>query len=292
MAGVRRRFAEIDAFDLALGLTLLDLLLRPVGDGPSRFAILGLAASGLLIPGLLRRPELWSGLTLLTAVRVGLDWPLPDNHAYLLSYWCLAIAVSCWANDRKRVLATNGRLLIGLVFALATLWKLVLSPDFVDGTFFRVTLLVDPRFEGFTRLVGGLSIDQIDAARAALERHADGGVLDALAAAKPSPRLDWLALAMTGWTLVVEAVVALAFLWPRGRGPSKLRDALLILFCATTYAVATVEGFGWLLIAMGIAQSEPDDERTRAAYLAAFVLILFYREVPWLTWAADLAGRV
>ncbi len=290
MTGRSRRIAEMDSMELAQRLTLLDLLLRPVGDGSVRFWGLGLAAAGLLIPNLMRRPEFWGALALLTGIRVVLDWPLPDNHAYLLSYWCLAIAVSCLVEDRNRVLAMNGRWLIALVFGLSTLWKLVLSPDFVDGTFFRVTLLVDPRFEGFTRLVGGLSIEQIDAARAALERHADGGMLEAVAAATPSIRLERLAFAMTGWTLAIEAAVALAFCWPRGRGPSKLRDALLIVFCATTYAVATVEGFGWLLIAMGVAQCESDRRRTRVAFLATFGLILFYREVPWLTLLADLVG--
>ncbi len=287
MTGARRWLAARDPVDLALRLTLLDLLLRPVGNEWIRLAILGAAASGLLLPALLRRPELWGALTLLTGIRVILDWPLPDNHAYLLSYWCLAIAISCWVEDRQRVLAINGRWLIALVFGFATLWKLVLSPDFVDGTFFRVTLLVDPRFEGLARVAGGLTLEQLDAARAALERHADGGLREAMAAATPSARLENLALAMTGWTLAIEAAVAAAFLWPPDRGLSKLRDGLLIAFCATTYAVATVEGFGWLLIAMGVAQCAPDRTRMRFAYLATFALILYYREVPWLTRLAD-----
>jgi hypothetical protein len=42
-------------------------------------------------------------------------------------------------------LAFNSRSLIGLAFTLAVLWKAVLSPDFLDGRFFRVTLLTDPR---------------------------------------------------------------------------------------------------------------------------------------------------
>ena len=56
---------------------------------------------------------------------------------------------------------------------------------------------------------------------------------------------------------------------------------MLLAFCATTYAVATIEGFGWLLIAMGVAQCEPARRSMPALYLAAYVLILFYREVPW-----------
>ncbi len=282
-----RRLLDLDPLDTVLRLTLLDLLLRPVGDWPLRFPILGLAVAGLLAPGLLRRRELWLGLALLTGLRVVVDWPLPDNHAYLLGYWCLAIALSLASGDAGRSLALNGRGLIVGVFALATLWKLALSPDFTDSTFFRVTLLVDPRFEAFTRLAGGLSSDQIDAARAALDRHADGGNLASVAAAMPGARFDGLARAATIWTLTIEALVALAFAWPRDRGPSRIRDPLLIVFCATTYAVATVEGFGWLLIAMGLAQCPPERAGTRLAYVATFLLILFHREVDWIRILAD-----
>jgi hypothetical protein len=68
-----------------------------------------------------------------------------------------------------------------------------------------------------------------------------------------------------------------------------MRDALLLIFCVTTYAVATVEGFGWLLIAMGIAQCGSTRHTTRLLYLAIFGLIIFYREVPWVEWLSALS---
>ena len=271
---------------MAPDLVVAGLLLRPIGDWTLRPVILVSAAAGLLLPGALRQPGLWWLLTLLTGLRALLDWPLPDNHAYLLCYWCFAIALSLLVENTAAFLALNGRWLIGLVFAFATLWKLVLSPDYLDGTFFRVTLLSDPRFEDLSRLAGGLSPDAIAGFREALERHADGGMLAAAGALEPA-RFTWLARVATIWTLVIEGVVAVAFLWPRDKGPSRVRDACLLLFCATTYAVATVEGFGWLLISMGIAQCAPGRRTTRALYLAAFALILFYREFPWTSLLAE-----
>lgn len=290
MTSLRDRIGALDSADLALRLTLLGLVLHPVGHQFMRPWIFGVAGAGLLFPALLRQPTLWGALTLLTASRVALDWPLSDNHAYLLSYWCLAVTLSRFEKEPNRVLALNGRWLIALVFGFATLWKVLLAPDFVDGTFFRVTLLVDPRFEALTRLVGGLSVEQIDAARVALGRHSDGGALESVAAATPSVWLDQLAMAITGWTLAIEFAITVTFCWWQGRGPSKHREAFLILFCVSTYAIATVEGFGWLLIAMGVAQCDADRVRTRIAFLATFVLILFYREVSWLTWLVDLIG--
>ena len=51
--------------------------------------------------------------------------------------------------------------------------------------------------------------------------------------------------------------------------------------CIVTCAVATVDGFGWLLLAMGAAQCRLEQRRTRLGYVAMFVLILLYREIPW-----------
>ena len=185
-----------------------------------------------------------------------------------------------------RFLAHNGRWMIGLVFLFATLWKAWLSPEFTTGVAFRVTLLVDPRFEDFTRLAAGVPLEWIEAQRALLARHADGAQV-AIGLTEVPRRLAWIAWIGTCWTLLVEGLVALCFLWPLGRGPSTGRDWLLMCFCATTYSVATVASFGWLLVAMGFSQCDPAKRRTRLVYGLLFALILFYREVPWLSLAAD-----
>ena len=104
-----------------------------------------------------------------------------------------------------------------------------------------------------------------------------------------SARFLWVADAMTYWTAAIELALAAAFLWWKGGALSRARHALLIVFCATTYAVATVDGFGWLLTSMGVAQCDPRLVKTRALYVASFALILVYREVPW---AALLANRL
>ncbi len=151
------QIVEMDSVDLALRLTLLALLLRPIGNWMIRPLILSLAALGVVLPGLLRKPWLWLTLAVLTGLRVVLDWQLANNHAYLLCYWCLAISLALVSPDTHACLALNGRLLIGWAFAFATLWKLALSPDYLDGRFFRVMLLTDLRFASFAQLAGGLT---------------------------------------------------------------------------------------------------------------------------------------
>jgi len=275
---VARQPAEADGVNLALRLTLLTLLLRPVGTGFVRLLSLGLAGGGLLLPSQLRRPGLWTALTVVTGLRVALDWSLADNHAYLLCYWCFAVSLALTSQDVAGCLASNGRLLIGWAFAFAVVWKLFLSPDYLDGRFFRVIMLSDNRFADFVQLLGGLSPDLL----ADLRSFVHGQWPETLAPPQEPARFLRLAQAATVWTVLIEGAVALAFLWPVRRGLSRLRDTFLLCFCATTYTMVTVEGFGWLLISLGVAQCEPRRKRTRLSYLATFGLILFCREVPWL----------
>jgi len=42
-----------------------------------------------------------------------------------------------------------------------------------------------------------------------------------------------------------------------------------------------VAGFGWLLLVMGAAQTRESESWWRRLYVAAFLLVLFYSEVPW-----------
>lgn len=268
--------------DLGLRLTLLDLLLRPVGNWAVRPIILALALALLLRPAWLRHPLPWLALATLAGARVLLDWPLADNHAYLLAYWCLAAGLALAARAPAAVLELNGRLLIGLVFLFASLWKLALSGDYADGTFLQITFLTDPRFEGFARVAGGLSPETLEALRSQAELHRDGAPAP-IAREVPIPdRLRLLAQAATVWNLGINAALALAYLWPgSGRRLEATRHGLLLVYCAVTYAVATVDGFGWLLLAMGAARCGERDRWPRYGYVAVFVLILLYREVPW-----------
>jgi hypothetical protein len=146
---------NLDAADLARRLTLADLVLRPIGIGWLRSVVLALAVLALVLPSLARRRELWLALAALAGWRVVASWPLADNHAYLLGYWCLALAIAALDADPRPALAWSGRVLIGLVFTLAVLAKAI-SPDYLDGRFFRVALVTDDRLAPFAQLAGGL----------------------------------------------------------------------------------------------------------------------------------------
>src|ERR1700754_5072931 len=154
--------------EAALRLTAVDLLLRPMGPWGVRPLILALAGLALVLPRVLRSPATWYALAVLVAARIVADWPLPDNHIYLLAYWCLAVALALGACGGARTLLGSSRLLIGLAFLLAVVWKAALSPDYTDGRFFRVTLLTDERFADAGLLFRGLSAEHFEGDRAYL----------------------------------------------------------------------------------------------------------------------------
>ena len=267
---------------LALRLTLLDLLLNPIGTWHVRPAILLLAGAGLLSPRILRSPLTWLALALLTGWRVFADWPLADNHAYLLSYWCLAVFLCLIAREPRRVLVGNARRLIGLAFLFTVLWKGVLAPEYTSGAFFRLTLLTDERFAEPAMLFGGLDEEALAMNRAYLTSdRSDLDLVEPPRLVEP-PSFRRFAAAATWWTLVIEILVALAFLAPYGSLLWRGRHLALLAFCVTTYAFAPVPGFAWLLLAMGVAACSPRRRSIPILYVGVFFLVLLYTQTPWL----------
>jgi hypothetical protein len=274
--------------DSVLTLTAIILLLRPFDVWWVSPFVLTAACLTLIVPAVRRAPITWLAIAALVAIRIVAVWPLSDNHIYLLAYWCLAIALALSSSTPALTLATSSRWLLGAAFGLAVLWKAVLSPDFVDGRFFRVTLLTDERFADASLVFGGLSREQMATNREFLEPLPEGAALLNPPRFVEPPGLRTFAAGATWGGLILESLVALLSLIPAAGRIEAARHASLLAFCITTYALAPVAGFGWLLAAMGLAQCRLDQRFLRAAYVVAFVLILLYTEVRWTAVLADL----
>ena len=125
-------------------------------------------------------------------------------------------------------LAASSRWLLGAAFAMAVLWKAVLSPDYIDGRFFRVTLLTDERFADASLVFGGLSRDQMAENREFLEPLPEGAELLTPPAFVEPPRLRAFAAAATWGGLLLEASIALFCLIPAGGRMQLARHAALL----------------------------------------------------------------
>ncbi len=94
-------------------------------------------------------------------------------------------------------------------------------------------------------------------------------------------RLRLFAMVATWGIVALESAVALAMLLPASTVGSSLRHVALLLFCGATYLFAPVAGFGWLLLAMGVGQLDETHVVLRRAYVVAFLIVIFYGEIPW-----------
>ena len=282
--------SDPSAASLVLRLTVIILLLRPMGPWWIGPFLLAVAVLALIFPRVLFAPATWFGLAVLTAIRIIEDWPLADNHIYLLAYWCLAIALALGSRNAIVVLRRSSRLLIGLAFLFAVIWKLVLSPDYIDGRFFRATYLTDTRFENVTMFVGGLTTDQLAESRNYLQPLPEGTVRTEVPRLHDAPSFTALVYFSTWSTVLLEALCAFFFLFRFRDRSSIVPHVLLLMFCIGTYAVAAVPGFGWLLLTMGLASVDPENRGLRAAYITTWLLVLAYFFVPWVALFLDWVG--
>jgi hypothetical protein len=224
----------------------------------------------------------------LIALRIVLEWPLPDNHIYLLAYWCLAVAVALTGRSIGSI-SVSARWLIGLAFIFAVLWKGLLSPEYRDGRFFAVTFLTDDRFADAVMLFGGLSESDLESNRSFLEPLPEGAVW--FDKSLIETRAFRVLVAVTTWsTLTIEAAIAALFMLPLRPSLETIRHVLLLGFCIVTYAFAPVAGFGWLLLVMGLALCRAGQRWLRTAYVVTYFLILLYSEVPWAGLILDWTG--
>jgi hypothetical protein len=278
----RMNFEPLEALPL---LTIVLLLTAMPDQWYLRGPLVAMFAVGVVYRRWLAQPQFWYITATLLGTTVYLNWESSDNHKYLFVYWCLALctAFSLPRDQQATALATSSRWLIGLCMLLAAIWKLAM-PDYRTGSFFEFTLLADERFAHFTHVVGGLSLKSLAENRTLQELLREGhlhgaGIRSVVFGG--SPAIGSVAQAMTWWTVAIEGLLALAFLAPaclapKWRGAATLRNTLLLLFAVTTYSIAPVRGFGWMLMLLGLAQCGDRERTWRPLYLAAIVLIQAY----------------
>jgi len=266
-------------FRTAACMTVILLLLYGGDTWYLKRSLVLLCVAGLMQPRMQRSSVFW---LVVVAVLVGgnrIVWFAIDNHKYLIMYWCVALYFACSNASFERSLALSARYLIGLAFLFATLWKLF-SPDYLNGTFFHYSLLLDERFRVVASMVGGISASMNQHNHTALRSLIEpASTLYAVQlVSSPSSRLA--AVLITWWTITLEAAIALVYLAPSTRQIARLRDPLLLLFILTTYTVAPVIGFGWTIVVMGVAQSAPRSRIVPWLYVGAFFVLQVYL-VPW-----------
>jgi hypothetical protein len=265
-----------DAFRLAIAMTLLTVIVRPP---PETHIFATVAAIGGVVVWSLTRTR-WYWLVLLGLYLIGplsRPWLALDNHHYLEIYWLSAIALSRWAVRPDEVLREAARLLVGLAFAFAVFWKLW-SPDFIDGAFFEFQFSTDSRLADVVVAAGVQESELAAENRRAIAEWRRVGATPEPKEAVVSQTVHRMAPVLAWLTVLIEGSVAVAFLLPLAGRWRRARDVTLLVFVVTTYPLAPVIGFGWLLLAMGAMHSELPRRARNVVYASTFVVLALLRE--------------
>lgn len=238
-----------------------------------------LGISGLLFPMIRKHPRFWfiAGIIMFGGCLV--NFYSADNHKWLLSYWCLTLYIVLEGESFKTNLAQISKLLIGLSFAFASIWK-IRSPDFLSGDFFLYTIITDDRFKEFAAWFGGISIVELTSIKQSLSNliHPLSGSIEFSFIIPQS--LIYVSKFITWWTIIIELLIAVLFLIPKQYSVHRLRNPLLIIFILTTYSFAPVIGFGWLLLIMALSQTEKNNFGMKLSFVLLFIFLQLYQS-PW-----------
>ena len=277
---------QVDRIDLVAVMSLLVVLLHSPDVPTSALRLLVIA--GLLVQPIRRSPWLWLAVTVLRLVTQMPDgWSSIDNHQYLITWWTLALAFGLWTRDPEWTLRRAARLLIGLCFAFAVLWK-VLSAEFLDGTFLSWTLVKDERFAAFSGAFLGLPDGASEANREALSAM-QAGELDGPLVVQTGSRVLAAGVVMAWWTVLIELAVAVCYLSPLRLRPAHLASVMLAIFVLTVYPVAAVVGFAWILIAMSVPAALRTERGWPIAAVTLFIVVLGF---PAAAFVFDAVGRL
>ncbi|NEQ33138.1 MAG: hypothetical protein F6K04_19425 [Leptolyngbya sp. SIO4C5] len=237
-----------------------------------------LAVTMLFLPGLLVSRTAWCGLAALMVWNNVYFWSLLVNHEYLITYWVLVCAIAAFSQFTLNIFAWNARLLIGLCFLFATLWKFI-GGEYLDGSFLHLTFLVDPRLAMGATWLGGVAADTLqDNYNLLLDIQATG--LTEPTTLNTSPLMSAMSIVLSYWTILIEGLVAIAFLSPWPRWLFQHRDECLLFFVISTYAIIPVFSFAAILLLMGLAQCSRHQRFKPALYLNLFLLIPLWLPLP------------
>ncbi len=242
--------------------------------------IVAMAVCAMCFRSLVRTTQFWYLSATLIGTVVYLNWEGADNHKYLICYWCLALccAFSMPPKYREQGIMTTSRLLLALCMLLSVAWKAA-TPDYLNGEFFHYTLMIDERFESFARWFGSLPQGVVADNRQLIGLLQNGhlrGIEVSSVTLDDAGGMRGLVGFMTWWTILIEGLIGLLFCLPDRRWINRTRNTCLLLFATTTYAVATVRGFGWMLMMLGFAQCKREQKGFKLAYLGTFILVQLY----------------
>ncbi len=274
LESIVNRFSKID---FAIIFTLILLFFYTESSLKIDLIIKATAVVGLFFFRITKTFWFWLFVSVILIIGHSLIWYSIDNHKYLITWWTLALSLSFLINEYEWNIEFNGRILIGLCFLFATFWK-VITPEYMDGSFFHYLLIGgDSRFIDFSVILTGVNPEVIEMNRNLMNEIKTLPWKEIEYSLESTHRSVIMAHFLTWWTIIIEGVIAISFLVKNGGYLYRYRDYILGVFILSTYTVASVIGFAWLIIAMGISQvDEKFSIQKKLWYLFLFIIMAFF----------------
>jgi hypothetical protein len=167
-----------------------------------------------------------------------------EDHVPLFAVWLVALAISLSRGPGfLDHIATQARLLVGVTFTAAVMWKLYFG-TYLDGVTLWTLMLIDLRFEPLAAAVG-LSDGEVERDRLAVAQVLSGS-RSALELEAATP-VVWAIVATAVMTLLLEGIIAASHLVPDRHFLARLRLPSIVVFGLVTYGVVPVLPFAAFL---------------------------------------------
>ena len=235
----------------------------------------------LLAPSAARNSLIWFVMAAAWVAAVMIQPSAMEDHVYLYLAWLVAIAVGLLDRDNFMDEAgRQGRYLLAIVFATATIWKLT-SGSFISGAALWTSGLLDDRMAPLLNLAGISSESLADARPQVTAVVASDGETFDISLSSYSSDISLSSYSSIALTLValgtiaLEALIAVSYAAPDTSRLAKLRAPLLVGFGFVTYAIVPVLPFALLLAVIGCTVAR-FERRTVLAFVA-MVLVAVVR---------------
>lgn len=278
----RSTIARWTPYEFASLLTLLLLVFYPYSHQEFTRVIQLFLVAGVLYRPLLSSSLAWFAVAALASVIVAKHWHPVANHKFLTTYWLWVLAFAHWAKDadyKKQILTFNARFLVMFTMLGACIQKL-LSPTYMDGSFFEMALLTESYFQFLLAIVG------VDPHLPLLTNQTISAIqnpavtLSVASVVLPVGTLySALAMAVTVWNLAIQFVLELLGFFNQRKAQIAFH-LLMLAFIHSTYIAAPFIGFGWLICILCYTFSASSYPRLSLAYLASMLALVAY-ESPW-----------
>jgi len=204
-----------------------------------------------------------------------LDGYVP-NHKHVFAYVILMITISLLfksKTNRLTFIKKQSKYIIGLIFLFALIGK-ILAPEFLNGSFFQFTNTTDPRFFGFSSLIGHVDFSLLKDNEQNLSMLLNTNNPGENFLLHGPDGIKMFGIIISYWTIFIEGMIAISFCMPSRFLIAKYRNIFLVTFILTTYPIATVTGFAIILTTLGFMQSIVENKFSWYSWFYLMVYIL------------------